>query len=71
MRVDVHHIELAQRLYPTAQRVADRVVTTDRDQQRATLEDPAGGARDPLVICLGVRPLNCESPTSAILTPTR
>ena len=58
VRVDVHDIELAQRLHPTAERIADRVVAADRDQQCATLDDPARGARDPPVICLRVRALD-------------
>jgi hypothetical protein len=58
MRVDVDDIELAKRLHPSAERVADRVVAADRDHQGAALGDPPRGACDPLVICLRVGTLN-------------
>jgi hypothetical protein len=62
VRVDVHDIELAQRLHPTAERVADRMVAADRDHQRSPPGDPPRGARDPPVICLRVRALDHDVP---------
>ena len=58
VRVDVHHIELAQRLHPTAERIADRMIAADRDHQRSALDDAPRSARDPSVICLSVRALD-------------
>jgi hypothetical protein len=56
--VDVDDVDLAQRLHSAAERVADRVVTADRDHQRSALDDPPCGVGDASVICLGVRALN-------------
>ena len=58
VRVDVHHIELAQRLHPTAERIADRMIAADRDHQRSALDDAPRSARDPPVICLSVQALD-------------
>jgi hypothetical protein len=56
--VDVDQIELAQRLHPQAQRVADRVVAADRHHQRSALGDRPRGARDAAVVRLRVRALD-------------
>jgi hypothetical protein len=40
----VDDIEPAERLQAAAERVADRMVAPDRDQQRAALDDRARGA---------------------------
>lgn len=58
MRIDVDDIEPAERLHPSAEWVADRVVAADRNQQRPALGDRPGGASDAPVVRLRVRALD-------------
>lgn len=65
----MHDVDLAARLQPANECVADRVITADRDEQRIARGDPPGGLGDPLEVAIGIRALDPTSPTSAIVTP--
>ena len=54
-----------------AERVADRMIAADRDNQRSAVDDPARGGRSPGNFASVSTPGIATSPTSVIVTPTR
>ena len=54
----MHDVDLAARLQPANECVADRVITADRDEQRIARGDPPGGLGDPLEVAIDLRALD-------------